>query len=140
MANDDTGPLLTLIGEILSADTRYPVENTMLYAEVELGTVSQSVFKDDGHNAVYRWVSSPRLTQALLDLWEAEVPEKRWVQMEYIIRGGQFRAHFTYSEEIEKEEDQFDRRDRIVKRHFGNKPIVYPSWPPPGPEAREFEP
>jgi hypothetical protein len=25
---------------------------------------------------------------------------------------------------------ELDRRDRIVWRHFGKKPIVYPPWPP----------
>lgn len=140
MPSDEAAALLAFIGEILSADTKYPLENTLLYAEVEPGMVSADVFKDDGAHAVYRWVSSPRLTEALLDLWEVEPPEMRWAEMEYVIRNGQFHAHFTYREEIDKEEDEFDRRKRIVKRYFGDKPILYPSWPPPGPDAREFEP
>ena len=70
-----------------------------------------------------------RLGGALLDLWEAEDPAKRWAEIEYVIRGGKFTAAFTYTDEIDAEEEPFDRRDRVVARHFGNKPIVYPPKP-----------
>ncbi|PZU11610.1 hypothetical protein [Sphingomonas sp.] len=140
MPNDETELLLAFIGEILESDTRYPIENTLLYAEVEPGMVSASVFKDDGTSAVYRWVYSDRLIEALQDLWDAADPEKRWAEMEYVIRNNSFHAHFTFADEIDKDEDEFERRARIVKRYFGDKPIAYPSWPPPSPPCREFEP
>jgi hypothetical protein len=140
MPNDKSGPLLSLISEILSHDTKYRLDNTLLYAKVGPGTVSASVFKDDGFNAVYRWVYSDRLIETLQDLWEAADSEKRWSEMEYVIRNNKFHAHFAYPEEIDKDEDEFERRARIVKRHFGDKPIAYPSWPPPTPPCREFEP
>ena len=65
----------------------------------------------------------------LLDLWEAQDSDKRWTEIEYVVRGDKFHASFTYPDEIDPEEDPFDRRDRIVAKHFGKKPIVYP--PPP---------
>jgi hypothetical protein len=139
MQNDEAGPILARIGEILSRDTIYPLENTLLYAEVEPGVVSQSIFKDGGANIIYRWILSPTLTDALMDLWEVEDSKKRWAEMEYVIHDGTFHAHFTYPDEIDKKEDHFERRDRIVKRHFGDRPIVYPPLPPQGQDLSEFE-
>ena len=52
--------------------------------------------------------------------------------MEYLLRYGKFTVTFTYPDEIDPDEDfavHFARRDRIVKRHFGDKPIVYPPMP-----------
>ena len=46
--------------------------------------------------------------------------------MEYLIRGGRFTVTYTYPDEIDPEEDPFVRRDRVVARYFGDKPIVYP--------------
>ncbi|QJU56932.1 hypothetical protein HL653_03215 [Sphingomonas sp. AP4-R1] len=139
MPNDRISQLLSLIGEILNDDTKYPIENTLLYVEVEPGMVSSDIFKDGGTNVIYRWVLSSRLTEALLDLWEAADPDKRWAEMEHVIRDGTFHAHFSYPGEIDKEEDEFERRTRIVKRYFGDRPIVYPPLPEPGQDLREFE-
>ncbi|RYG86690.1 MAG: hypothetical protein EON59_09390 [Alphaproteobacteria bacterium] len=68
----------------------------------------------------------PRLGDAVLDLWEAQQGEKRWAQIEYIVRNGRVDATFVYSEEIDPSEEPVDRRRRIVAKYFGEKVIVYP--------------
>lgn len=127
MANDEAERLLQL-GQLLAEDRDYPLDGTLLYAEVGPNVVSAAVFKDRGDHILYRR-DVRRFMYPLLDLWEESDLAKRWAEMEYVVRGGKFDATFTYPEEIDPEEDPFDRRDRIVQRHFGDKPIVYAPMP-----------
>lgn len=130
MADDETERLLNEIGQLLAEDTDYPLDGTLLHAELGKNYVSPSIFKDLGDHVLYRDPDLDRLGDALLDLWEAQKTDKRWAEIEYVVRGDRFQASFTYPEEIDPEEEPFDRRDRVVARYFGTKPIKYP--PPPG--------
>jgi hypothetical protein len=67
---------------------------------------------------------------ALLDLWEAQDSDDRWAEIEYVVRDGRFEATYTYPDAIDPEEDPMERRDQSVRRHFGEKPIIYSPWPP----------
>lgn len=126
MASDETDRLLGEIGQLLAEDAAYPVDGTLLYARVRSTMVAPSIFKNRGNTIVYRRPDLDRLGDVLLDLWDAEEPSNRWAEIEYLIKGDMFEVAYTYAEEIDPEEDSFERRDRIVKRHFGDKPIVYP--------------
>lgn len=130
MANDETDRLLGEIGQLLAEDTAYPLDGTLLYARLASNMVAPSIFKNRGNTIVYRRPDLDRLGDALLDLWDAEEPEKRWAEIEYLVQGNRFEVIYTYADEIDPEEDNFERRDRIVRRHFGDKPIVYPPFPP----------
>lgn len=118
------------IGQILGKDTEYPIDGTLLYAQVERNVVSASIFKDLGNHVLYRWECQFELTDPLLSLWESQSSTSRWVEMEYLVKGGRFSATYTYPEEIDPTEDELHRRDRIVRKYFGGKPIVYPPMPP----------
>jgi hypothetical protein len=137
MPNNQTPSLLNELGQLLAEDAAYPLEDTLLYAKLGMNYVAPSIFKDLGDHILYRDPDLETLGDALLDLWEAEVPDKRWAEIEYVVRGGKFHATFAYADEIDPDEDPFDRRDRVVARHFGKKRIVYP--PPPS-DAIEFKP
>ena len=130
MANDETDRLLGEIGQILSEDTAYPLDGTLLYARVDSNFVAPSIFKNRGNYIVYRRPDLDRLGGVLLDLWEAEEPKNRWEEIEYLVQDDKFEVTYTYADEIDPDEDTFERRDRVVKRHFGDKPIVYPPLPP----------
>lgn len=130
MPNDKIERLLDEIGSLLAEDTDYPLEGTLLYAVLDRNFVAPSIFKDLGNHVLYRDPDLDRLGSALLRLWEAEDPDKRWAEIEYVVRGRRFEADFTYADEIDPEEEPLDRRDRVVARHFGDKPIVYPPPPP----------
>lgn len=137
MPSDETERLLNKIGELLAEDTEYPLDGTLLHAELDRNFVAPSIFKDRGNHILYRDPDLDRLGDALLDLWEADAPANRWAEIEYVIRDGKFDVAFTYPEEIDPEEEPLDRRKRIVARHFGAKPILYP--PPPDDDDQLFD-
>jgi hypothetical protein len=91
--------------------------------------ISISIFKDRGNHVLYCRPDYDRFQETLFELWELEERDKRWAEIEYVVREGRFDAAFVYSEEIDPEEEPLDRRDRVVNRYFGDKPIVYPPWP-----------
>ena len=127
--------LLNTIGQILAQDRDYPLENTLLHAEVDFNMVGSSIFKDLGNHILFRDPNT-ELTYALLDLWALSDPGKRWSEIEYLIRNGRFEVSFTYPEDLDPGEDPGDRRDRVVRRHFGEKPIHYP---PPDDDEDAFD-
>ena len=135
MANGKMEQLLNEIGQLLAEDSSDRAHETLLHAELDNNLVATSIFDDLGDHIQYRDAELP-LNYALLDLWEAQEPDKRWAELEYLLRDGKFRANFIYPEEIEESVDPLDRRDRIVERYFGKKPISYP--PPPG-DTMEFK-
>lgn len=101
--------------------------------------VAPSIFKDLGNHILYRWPDLNRLGGALLDLWEAQDGEDRWAEIEYVVRDGRFEANYTYPDAIDPEKDPMERRDRVVRRHFGEKPIVYPSSFPPEADGPDYK-
>ena len=119
--------LLKNIGTLLAMDENYPIDGTLLYADVETDAVAASIFKDRGNHILYRR-DGVRFCDPLLDLWEETDPNRRWAEIEYLIRDGKFEVTYTYPDQIDPKEEPLDRRDRIVRRHFGDKPIVYPPW------------
>lgn len=125
VGNDAVAQMLDKIGQILAQDALYPLDETLLYAQLDTNMVGPSIFKDRGDHILYR-ISSDGLTYPLLDLWEEAPPGKRWAEMEYLVRNGKFEVTFVYPDQIDRNEDELERRDRIVKRYFGDKPIVYP--------------
>lgn len=126
MANDDAEKLLNEIGQLLTEDCEYPFEPTLLYAQLDRNVVGESIFKELGNQILFRWPVIEGLPYALLDLWEAQDGDDRWAEMEYLLRDGKFEVAYIYPDEIDAEEDVVERRARAVRRHFGEKPIVYP--------------
>lgn len=130
MGNDEINALLNEIGKLLAADRDYPVEPTLLYAQLDDNIVGESIFKELGNQVLYRWAVNRRLPDALLELWEAQEGEERWMELEYLCHDGRFEVAYIYTDEIDPNEDVVERRARAVQRRFGDKPIVYPPWPP----------
>lgn len=129
MASSESERLLVEIGRLLAEDDAYPLDGTLLYAKLDYNVVGPSIFKELGNQILYRRPDLDRLGDALLDLWDAQDTDDRWAEIEYVIRDGRFDVTYTYPDEIDPEEDSNERRERVVRRHFGDKPIVYP--PPP---------
>src|SRR5690242_18217742 len=111
MPNARTEHLLKEIGQLLAEDTAYPLDGTLLYAELDTNYVAPSIYKDRGDHILYRSPDLDRLGDALLDLWALEDPDKRWIEIEYVIRQSKFDATFIYPDEIDPKEDRWDRRD-----------------------------
>jgi hypothetical protein len=127
---DDSEALLNEIGQLLAQDREYSGIDTLLYSEVGHDYIGESIFKILDDRFLYRRPFDRRLPYALLELWEAQDGNYRWSELEYVLRDGRFEVNFFYPDEIDPEEDLTDRRARSVRRHFGDKPIVYPPWDP----------
>ncbi len=128
MANDETQRLLDEIGRLLAEETGQSLASILLYAQLDVNVVGTDIFMDGSDRVEYSW-SGDRLTYPLLDLWEEEEPAKRWTEMEYVLCNGKFAVTFVYPGQFDPEENFFERRKRVVARHFGDKPIVYPPMP-----------
>lgn len=126
MAETESEKLLAEIGGLLMEDDEYPSEPTLLYAQLDHNMTGQSIFKELGNQLLFRWPVNERLTYALLELWEAQDGQGRWSELEYVLRDGNFEVAYFYPDEINFQEDVIERRERALRRHFGEKPIVYP--------------
>jgi len=130
VANDEVDSLLDEIGRLLAADREYPTNPTLLYAQLDEDMIGESIFKELGNQVLYRRPTNKRLHFALLELWEAQEGDDRWMELEYLCHEGRFEVVYIYPDEIDRDEDVVERRARAVLRRFGEKPIVYPPWPP----------
>lgn len=135
MVSEESEKLLSEIGQVLAEGGEDAVADTLLYAQVGDNWCSPAVFEDLGNHILYRDVAMKAICNPLMDLWDEAGSGPQWAEMEYLIRDGRFAVTYTYPEEIDPEEDEFRRRDRIVARYFGEKPILYPPWKPGGGRA-----
>ncbi|UAK25190.1 hypothetical protein [Sphingomonas nostoxanthinifaciens] len=129
----EVGTLLNEVGNVLAQDADYPLDGTFLYVEADWGWVDMMIFKDLGDHLLARWPMNG-LADVLAELWEAEVPAKRWSSMQYRIEGGAFSASFTHGQ-LDPEESTLDRRHRILQQRYGNKRVDYPPLRRRGPDA-----
>lgn len=98
MENDEARQILNEIGNLLAKDEDYPSENTLLYAQLDYNAVSESIFKELGNQILYRDPVNEHLPDVLLDLWEIPESDKRWAEMEYVYRDGQFQVTYIYAD------------------------------------------
>jgi hypothetical protein len=122
------GPLYGEIGLEVADIVGGDPDGAFLYAEVGEGWVYASVFKDEGPSVRY-FDPSSELSDLLLEAWEEEEPDKRWAVMEYEIKGTRFDARFLFPEEIDPKMHASDRRPIVLKRRYGDKPVIYPPIP-----------
>lgn len=98
-------------------------------AEAGQAWASVAVFSSDNEAVHYHEVDTEDeedvLSSLAMEAWEAEPLRNRWSMMELVVENGQFDAEFTFPDEFDADEDDFERRNRIVRKHFGDKPIKY---------------
>lgn len=121
---DTVEDILSDIGSLLGEDIRSDPEGSFLYAEAADSWVAASLFKDLGNRVVYRYPSS-ELTDRIIDLWDAAPEDKKWNALYYTIIGNRFDARFQYEEGWDPKEHSSDRRPRVLKAKFGDKPVDY---------------
>lgn len=125
---EDLGPALARIGQALAERFDGDPNGLFFYVEIEEGMLDTSVFKDEGPSVRYLDLADRELDTIVFDAWYAEDADKRWASMEYEIKNNKFTAAFKFPGEIDAEEDSMDRRDRILRARYGDKPVVYPPW------------
>ena len=127
---DTLGPAYADIGAELAEIVGGDPDGAYLYAEAGEGWYGYGVFKDEGDKVRY-YDPSSGLGDLIYKAWVAEDFDNRWAIMEYEINGTKFNAEFKFPDEIKVESyDEDDRRDIALKKHFGDKPVLYPPLPP----------
>lgn len=122
------GPMYADIGAEVAEIVGGDPDGSFLYAEVGDGWVYAAVFKNEGTLVRY-FDPSPELSNLLLEAWETEEPGKRWAVMEYEVMGTKFDAKFLFPEEIDPKVHASERRPVVLKRRYGDKPVIYPPIP-----------
>lgn len=127
---DRLGPAYADIGGELAEIVGGDPDGVFLYAEAGEGWYGYGVFKDEGDKVRY-YDPGPELGDLIYEAWLSEEPDKRWAIMEYAIHGTKFDAKFKFPDEVNvKSYDENDRRDIALRKHFGDKPVIYPPLPP----------
>jgi hypothetical protein len=124
MSNLELGPAYAEIAQLAARDIRADPEGTFLYVEAGDAWVEHSLFKDVGNSIIYR-DGSNELSDKLLEIWEAEAPDKRWTVMQMTIHSASFDAEFGYNEMFDEADPAFDHRNVAIKERFGDKPVDY---------------
>jgi hypothetical protein len=127
---DRLGPILSEIGGEGAAIVGGHPDGMYIYAESDGGSVYAAVFKEDG-SVVRYFDATHELFELIRKAWEAESADetKRWVVMEFEVKGTKFDAQFKYPEELDPKDYSTDRRRAALKKRYGDKPVIYP--PPP---------
>jgi hypothetical protein len=118
-----------LIGAIADAIAYAGVRrdgDALLYAEAGRNWVGGSLFID--HPAVIEWVSPSdyHIGRLLMRLWDSAPDTKKWRGLTMAVGENLFRTEFDYGEGWLEDQGEGDRREAIVRRFFGDKPIIYP--------------
>ena len=122
--------MFSRVGEEAAAIAGGKTDGLFLYAEVEEGSVVASVFMDEG-DVVRYYDPTQELFKLIRQAWDAsELDEaKRWVVMEYAVRGTKFDASFKYRSELVRGDYVTDRRRAVLIARYGDKPVIYPPMP-----------
>jgi hypothetical protein len=127
---DKLGPLFADIGGEIAQIVGGDPDGAYLYAEAGEGWYGASVYRDEGE-AVRYFDPSDELSDLIYEAWLTEDPDKRWSVMQFEIRGTKFDASFQYPDEVNVESFAADdRREKALRKHFGDKPVIYPPLPP----------
>lgn len=100
------GPLLSALGEEAASLVGGDPDGIFLYVEMVDGAPAAFLFKDTG-KTVRRYRDSLKLQDLVLQIWALENrdPRKRWVAMEYDVRGRTFDAYNVFPEEFDAASD-----------------------------------
>ncbi len=125
MSNLATGPIYSRMGKMLAEHVDGDGVGTFLWAQAGDAWAGAAIFQEKGNFIEY--VSADHeLFDLILEAWEAEDPDNRWSELHYRILDGHYSATMVYADQIDPEEDELDRQDRLVREIFGDKPIQYP--------------
>lgn len=130
MSQTDLTPYPEEIGRLIVDLCEDQVTEALLYAEAGEAWVGASIFQDAGEKIIYR---SPSLYMCdkIMEIWDLADDHKKWNTMSYVIADGRFKATFEYSDDAYPQDDAYpedgsmDRRSRIIKEHYGDKPVDY---------------
>lgn len=132
--DEKVGEILNALGQHIFEIIGQNPDGSFLYAEVDEGAYEVAIFHDEGEQVVYYDPDSD-LFDEVINLWETALDHEKWTVLEYDVRDGRFNSSYTYADQLDPDEDSDERRDRLVRARFGDKPVIYP---PLGPDAVEL--
>lgn len=127
-ADIETGDTLNAIGqEIADMLNRHP-DGSFLYAEVDDEGYEVAIFAEENGEIIYYYPSN-KMFELVQHLWDVADDDKKWSILEYGIADEKFDAQFTFPDQVNPDEDDNDEDDgceRVMRKHFGDKPVIYP--------------
>ncbi|MEG3088233.1 hypothetical protein [Sphingomonas sp. PB4P5] len=121
----EAGNLLSEIGGMVVREASLEDASALLYAEVEDGVVSTAIFRERSDFVEYLY-SSHDLAMRVLDFWYKAVEGKKWAALLLTTDGKKFDVRFQYPEDW-GDDDEVERREKMLLEKFGNKKVQYPS-------------
>lgn len=116
------------IGRMAFEAAEGPVDQLLLYAEVEDGVFSADLFyRISSHSVRFRYCSTQMVeaVYALWQTWKTSPGNREWRAMSYAIDNGKFSMDLKYPDQMIPGEDVSERRPLAVKRHFGDANVDY---------------
>jgi hypothetical protein len=127
--NPKINPTFQAIGNALLDISGDSAHTVLGYAEVEESVSSVNVFYSDGEGLTPKYkYGRGKLAELFYELWENWVEPSRkdkWRSAHYIIQGGRAHMQLIYPDAFDEDEDEFKRRDSVVRRYFGTDAIDY---------------
>lgn len=101
----------------------------LVYAEVENGVISGSIFYEKGASRTVTFKFCPEslrdLIYSLWEKWSAQPGNAEWRAMAYLIQDGKFSIDMVYPEQITSDEGLPERRPRMAQKYFGDVKVDY---------------
>lgn len=133
---EKVGEILTDLGQHIAEITGRDPDGSFLYAEVDEGAYEVAIFSDEGDKVVY-YGPDDELFDEIISLWNTALDNEKWSVLTYDVKGDQFDSLFIYADQLDPEEEDYERRDRLVRARYGDKPVIYPDL---GPNAVRLAP
>jgi hypothetical protein len=101
----------------------------LVYAEVEDGVISGSLFYEQGSDKAVKFKFLPEslqdLVYSLWEKWGVHRGNTQWRAMAFLVQDGKFSIDLTYPEQMNPDEDLPQRRPKVVERFFGAAKVDY---------------
>lgn len=101
----------------------------LVYAEVEDGVISGSVFYDKGVSRTVTFKFCPEglndLIYSLWEKWSSHPGNKEWRAMAYLIQDGKFSIDLVYPDQMNPDEGLPERRPRVIQKCFGHVQVDF---------------
>jgi hypothetical protein len=126
MTRADEAKLIESLAQVLAEIGDRKNSKVLLYAEAGPGWAGGSIFFARPDTIVWNSPGDVAISAIVRRLWASAPVGKKWRGMTMLVEGKRFRTEFDYGEGWSPDEDEGDRREPIVRAHFGDKPIYYP--------------
>jgi hypothetical protein len=125
---DKMAALLNSVGSEMILRAGNQTSDLWLYTEAGDAWADIALFKI-GEGSL-EWVDGfGELSDAIMALWDAAEPSKRWEAMEFEIHGAEFKTHFWFKGDLNPDDDSLDRRNALIRNKFNNYKVIYPPHP-----------